>query len=271
MVNIPYQNAVKSWLRAGEAAIVGAFQAANKGVALASGPGWGDVRNSWAFNGSGYILVNDGPVLIRSAEWLISATIKAQPATNGIGSLDRVIYCERGSSGNDILKLELRDSIVPTEGNCTRITYRDDAGTLHRHVGDVDVCDGKWHHVGVFRRGNKTTMFVDGRQRTLSATYSGSDTFTDTVEARIGSDVADSNAVLLSGDYVAELILLNRGFPSDPYLIDETPQRVLYSIARGLTGKVVETLPVPSAPAASSFQSAWARGSNVILQPGVLT
>ena len=258
---------MKSWLRAGEPTLFGRFQAANNGVTIASGPPW--VRNgrSWAFNGSGYLQVNNGPVLIRGSEWLIAASVKA----NAASGRDRAIYVERGSSGNDILKIEIRDSSAVSDPSCLRVTYRDDGGTLLQYAGDKVIADGSWHSVGAYRRGNSIVLFADGRQTKLSASWGGSDTFTDTVESRIGGDIADSNASMLSGDYVSEVLLLSRGFPIDSYLTDESPQRLVYDTSRGLAWQKRRPHPLIFLPAAGSFKSAWARNSNVILQPGVLT
>lgn len=117
--------------------------------------------------------------------------------TLGLTDFDRALYCERGSSGNDIWKLELiSDDFSGYNIGEIDFVHRDDAGTLNNHVArtTVTVNDGAWHHVVLTKAGTAILIYIDAVQRG-STTLTGNDTMTNaSLESWIGQDKGDSTA-----------------------------------------------------------------------------
>lgn len=103
----------------------------------------------------------------------------------GVGSVDP-IYAERGSSGNDIYKME------NTTGGIARLTYRDDGGTLNQPAGTITIADGNPHVIIFQKAGTTFKSYVDG-VLDINTTLTAGDTFTNaTNETRIGGDLGDN-------------------------------------------------------------------------------
>ncbi len=123
----------------------------------------------------------------------VTCSVAASIITTDAGrSGGRAIYSERGTSGNDIFKFDSLD-IGLGGGNNIATTIRNDGGTLLQAHGAITVNDGTPHLVILTKNGSAITLVVDGVVDT-SPTWSGTDTFTDAVETRIGGDAADSGA-----------------------------------------------------------------------------
>ncbi len=124
-------------------------------------------------------------------------TVMARIRTTTLNANGQPIYCERGSSGNDILKFE-----GPASGAHPGffITFRNDGGTLKQVFGTTDVHDGAWH-TGAVRKVGTTdiSVWVDGHLDVASTT-AAADTFTNaTNETWLGRDKGDSSATF-NGD-----------------------------------------------------------------------
>lgn len=130
--------------------------------------------------------------------WIKPTIIPASAAYYG------ALYCERGSAGNDIFKLEVSD------GSTLRFTYRDDAGTLNQPTGTINVCDGRWHQIAFTKAATTLKVYVD-TVLDINSTLTATDTLTDaTLKTYIGADQADGNA-----DY--------RGFIDDIWMYSGSP------------------------------------------------
>lgn len=223
---VPLANRVVGWWRGGNSQpLAGNYNLSRVGgVTTCAGPGWNGKTVGWKFDGSDdYLLCRNDAILIRNSEWTIAAVVRTTSSSG-----DRAVYCERGASGNDILKLD-----VTASGN-VRIVYRDDAGTLLFPDAGPAINDGKWHTIWFSRKGTNIYKAIDGRQEQLTYTWLGTDTFTNAVESRIGGDVADGTAYF-NGD-IAEVMIWDRGFyyGTEPYLLDESPHKYYHRQAVGL-------------------------------------
>lgn len=134
---------------------------------------------------SKYALVKAGRIL----SGLPSATILAWASSGALVGIDAAVYCERGAAGNDIWKLEL----VATTGR-PRLVIRNDAGTLQLMGATTGTyANNGFHQFVVTKSGTAINVYADGVL--LNAfTQTPTDTFTDTVSSRIGSDQADAAA-----------------------------------------------------------------------------
>jgi hypothetical protein len=104
------------------------------------------------------------------------------------------LYAERGATGNDIWKLEMSGDVAGGHIGKLQITYRDDAGTLDFIKSNGVVNDGQWHHIAITKSGTTVVFYIDGSS-SGGGTLSAGNTFTGTVESRIGSDKGDNTAL----------------------------------------------------------------------------
>lgn len=100
------------------------------------------------FGGSNYMQMSgNGPLLGPLPAWTIVALVQTSSA--GVMGAGSTLYCERGSSGNDILKFILTGPGSNQTG--PGIVYRNDSGTLVND-GSVSIvptmADGNVHSVG---------------------------------------------------------------------------------------------------------------------------
>lgn len=166
------------------------------------GPEMGGDDRAAGYSGPGatpsYLLCKSGAILAGQSTFSIEAFIRTNQALDTGG---RPIYCERGASGNDILKLE----IAPTpqgQGQCG-LTYRDDAGHLSQPVAQTPVNDNRWHLVGVTCNigTGAVAFYCDGRpDGTATLTASTNATMTNTLESRVASDIAGLAQAFLLGE-----------------------------------------------------------------------
>lgn len=149
--------------------------------------GWtasGKLAGGLNFDGTGdYVRVKTGVIAATEATSTVSLWFRTSASSIGGGY---PIYGERGSSGNDIYKLDYGDGSSVAE---PFFTWRNDAGSVMQvrpsTVGGYN--DNKWHHFLVTISGTAIQMYIDG-------VFSGSNTigdknFTDPgLESRIGAD-----------------------------------------------------------------------------------
>lgn len=136
-----------------------------------------------------YILCKSGNILsnLTNSSLLVSAMVPGGTSSGG----GKALYCERGSSGNDIWKLEWSG---PSQPPRVRFTHRNDGGTLTQTLGTstAGLNDGGPHVIGITKAGTALRHFRDGLFDGAT-TLGGNDTFTNaTLEARIGSDKGDN-------------------------------------------------------------------------------
>ena len=135
------------------------------------------------WDNSNYLTVKEAPIVGNLANWTIAAGITSTTGTTA----SRSVYCERASSGNDILKL---DTNPPSQASRFGFVYRDDGGSLtgtydSNHVID----DGYLHDLMITRSGGSFAGYYDGGAGFSSAGYGGTTNFTDAgVSRRIGHD-----------------------------------------------------------------------------------
>lgn len=140
--------------------------------------GYGEVR----YDGSNdYVLVSSAKILSGLTDWSMCVCEKTT-SSNVVGG--KAMYCERASGGLDILKL---DSVDTTSQNSAIITMRDDSATLLQVRGTATINDGAWHQIVGVKAGTAVTLYVDGKQD-ASGTWSGTNTFTNASDSRIGTD-----------------------------------------------------------------------------------
>lgn len=165
----------------------------------------GDPIPSVKHDGSStYVLVKSGLNLGTLANSSILAGIKTTNGRSG-GAAGLAIYCERAAAGNDIWKLEMSNS---ANNQKTRLTHRNDAGTLTQVQASTAINDGKPHVVGISKAGTAVRYFLDGVLNG-TATLNGNDTMTNTgVESRIASDIASTAATW--ADWIGFVALFNR-------------------------------------------------------------
>lgn len=142
------------------------------------------------FDGSqNYVLAKSGRILSGLTNWYIKIYFR----TIVSGAQSKSLYCERASTGNDILKV---DYINPSLGEIG-LTYRDDAGTLNQiyTTGGKNYSDGKLHYIEIIKTG--TAVVINTDLESTSGTLTATNTFTDaSVESRIASDKGDTGAWL---------------------------------------------------------------------------
>lgn len=151
-------------------------------------PLWGamdfDGNDQWVVVESGTVLAT---LLNSSISVWINSTV--EDASSGVA-----IYCERGTSGQDIFKLDFAGASASVTPRSAFFTHRDDAGNLTFVVGTSTTNDGRWHHVALTKAGTSAILYIDGVVD-KSETLNGDDTFTDPgLESRIGADTGDGAA-----------------------------------------------------------------------------
>lgn len=140
-------------------------------------------------NGS-YVLAKAGGIISGKRNWSVVVLLNH----NGHPANDKAIYCERGASGNDILKVQLTAS---GPGGLVQLVYRDDAGTTDfAALSAADVTDAQFHLIGMTKIGVTAQCYVDGVASGSPGTLTASDTFTNTLSARWGGDAQDGNAYI---------------------------------------------------------------------------
>lgn len=146
---------------------------------------------------SSYVLLKSGTILAGSTNFTITAWINFS-ASGSPAAYSPPIYCERASTGNDILKFNFGASNGINRGKL-EFTYRDDAGTLTQVRSTNSLNFNGWNHVVLVKAGTDYTFYVNGASAG-SGTFSTSDTFTNSgMESRIGGDRADSTNSLCKG------------------------------------------------------------------------
>lgn len=106
------------------------------------------------------------------------------------GSMERALYSERASTGNDIWKLDIAQT--SQGGVVLRLVHRDDAGTLDEPLGNTNVVTGTHHVVAIVKSGTTITFYVDGIADG-GGTLTGTDTMTNAgIEAWVGADKGDA-------------------------------------------------------------------------------
>ncbi|RYD50070.1 MAG: LamG domain-containing protein [Verrucomicrobiaceae bacterium] len=157
----------------------------------------GDSNSSYGYN-AGYIEIAS-PILGAASEYTVIAFMKGSQTSVSGG---KAIYCERGATGNNIVKIEYARSTPTAATNVACVTLRGDTtGTLlqfHDTLLTYNIKDGNWHQIALVRSGTSVSLYVDGK-------LAGTGTFTGTTYSnsgrvtRIGSDRADSSANLVGG------------------------------------------------------------------------
>lgn len=201
-------------------------------------PAWetgkiGPYALSFGGKASSYVLNKTSAIVGGGSAWTVSAWIRPSVNTtvDGIAT-----YCERASSGNDILKI---DGFDEGAGNVSNkaffITYRNDAGTLLQCRGNhTDIyTDGQWHHVAGVFNGSTIQLYVDGVANGSACSWSGSNNnFTNAgIQSWTGNDIADATNAAFNGG-VDEVRIYNRALSSS----DITQ---LYNYTSGTCGAVL--------------------------------
>lgn len=175
-----------------------------------------------------YYRASSAKILAGLPQWCVIAAFSTTQTTIPQG---RPFYCERAPSGNDILKVECLSNDLQA-----LLTLRDDAGALIQIKSSTSVADGRLHVVTAVRyAANDHRLFVDGKQENASVTSLTN--YTDAIESRIGSDVADFNAVF--NDPIYFIGLFNRALsPAEiadiginPWKLLKAPPRKLWAAA----------------------------------------
>jgi hypothetical protein len=126
----------------------------------------GDPDTAVTFAAGQYATVKTGGgILAGLTNWTIEAWL--DDFTSSV--TERVLYSERSSTGNDILRMGSDSSGTGK----VELVYRDDAGTLNKVTSTVAVNDGGRHLAHITKAGTAITMYVDGVAKgtgTLTAT-----------------------------------------------------------------------------------------------------
>jgi hypothetical protein len=154
---------------------------------------------AFAFNNGGLStagLKSLGPVYLTKAggvNWSIFGL--ATLFTGGSATHGAAIYCERGLSGNDIIKLNYTNT-----GNLFQVTIRNDAGTLVQVSGNSGINDLRYHSwlatkFGTGGSGN-VILYQDGIS-SATGNWIDTDSYTDAgLAGTIGYDIADTSGNL---------------------------------------------------------------------------
>lgn len=117
-------------------------------------------RAPGGFSTTSYLTVaGSQPIVAPLAEFTIVAGFQIRTSTAQASA--RAIYCERGSAGTQICKLDY--NITGGTADALQVTYRDNASTLINSSGATTVGDGKFH-VAAMRRTSATAfdLWLDG-------------------------------------------------------------------------------------------------------------
>lgn len=154
---------------------------------------------------SNYYTVRNSKIIGGSLSWSVmaGAVITSGHTCNGTTNNGYDLYVERGTSGNDIIKLNVCAGGPPYLGPGT--TYRNDAGTLVQPgYNTVSPNDNGFHIYAATKNGdggsNNFIPYQDGAvptgscQHGCTLSWSTNDNFTDaSVKATIGRDIANTN------------------------------------------------------------------------------
>lgn len=129
------------------------------------------------------------PILAGLANWTIIAIARTASTSDPNGL---ALYTERGTTGNDLLKLQRADTSTNASLNTFGLIYRDNAGILNR-IGSIGVItDDKYHHFAITKAGTAIRLYLDGVFNN-SGTLTAGDTMTDaTLRGVIGADPSTS-------------------------------------------------------------------------------
>lgn len=170
--------------------------------------------SSTYFDGSAtrYGQVSATPIISGRPHWTIAMYVRMASGFNS--SNGAAFYCERPASGNDVVRFDgcATGGGAPSMDNIFA-TIRDDAGTLLQFFGTRVINDGDWHSIVWTKAGSAMVLYVDGTQE-ATATWSGTDTFTNSMDARLGDDVADAGAYT-RGDFQALRLLARAWSPAE--------------------------------------------------------
>lgn len=152
---------------------------------------------AWSVSSSSYLTLNDGPTLGGKTNLTIFALFRTTGTSNNGSS----IYCERGTSGNAILKIIVGRTYSSNERGIGFV-YRNDGGALRESYQQVsDPTDGKWHTGAIVKRGQSWSIYQDGALVKTDTFGSASDAFTLTgIKTTVGTDVADIAGSSFVGD-----------------------------------------------------------------------
>lgn len=152
---------------------------------------------AWSVSSSSYLTLNDGPTLGGKTNLTIFALFR----TTSTSSNGASIYCERGTSGNAILKIIVGRTYSSNERGIGFV-YRNDGGVLRESYQQVsDPTDGKWHTGAIVKRGQSWSIYQDGALVKTDTFGSASDAFTLTgIKTTVGTDVADIAGSSFVGD-----------------------------------------------------------------------
>lgn len=225
--------------------------------------------------GQGRLLANTRAVALSSGgilstvrglfktSWTITAYINVDPANAISGG--RAIYSERGTSGNDILKLECLNSYWGSSR--IGVTLRNDAGTLLQWFPSTQkgIMKGKWYFVAASSIGGYTNLYVNNVS--YYQQYTGTDNFTNAgIQTWLCSDAAGGGSTdnHLSG--FADAITVHSGALTQSQLaaLDTLLSYQVHSFDREFPYYLVG-----EATAAATFQPAWASQRTRILSGGV--
>lgn len=152
------------------------------GVTLGTAGLVGDADTAITLDGvNDHVVCKTGPIISGLTNWTVEAVV------NYTSSGDKALYCERGSSGLDILNVSIGGS------QKLKLTYRDHAGTIDEGSSTNSlVTTGTAHHVVVTKAGTAVKFYVDGAlDGTLTLT--ASDVFGEaTLQSWIGADATGS-------------------------------------------------------------------------------
>lgn len=152
---------------------------------------------AWNFSSSSYLTLKDGATLGGKTNLTIFALFR----TTSTSSDGAAIYCERGSSGNAILKMSVGRTSYATQRG-VGLAYRNDSGTLLEVYQQVsNPIDGMWHTGAIVKRGQSWSVYQDGALAKTGTFSSASDAFTTTnIKTTVGSDFADIAGSSFVGD-----------------------------------------------------------------------
>lgn len=149
----------------------------------------GKIEQGATYGGTSKIVLKTSKIIASLTNSSVSMWVKTTQAVAGSGY---PLYCERGSSGNDIFKI----CVGSTTANTGKIfiVHRDDAGTLDNNFipTAARVDDGNWHFVVMTKAGVAAKLYIDN-VLSSSGNISGNDTMTDaTLQVWSGLDQGDA-------------------------------------------------------------------------------
>ena len=172
--------------------------------------GWsssGKYKNAISFDGVDDYVQASNTKIITGMNWTIAVWINTTSPNRHSGG--DALYCERAPSGNDIVKL---DSLDATSPNSVFVTLRNDGGTLLQVRSTKIINDGIWHFIVGTKQGTAIKLYVDGILEN-SNTWSGTDTYTNGIQSRVGGDAGDSSSHFLGKE--DNVILYNHALTND--------------------------------------------------------